>query len=64
MSGELNMRSNENEPGFLWNPLFRQSYLRGVLLPRKCRVCDAPMYWVKTFFVCSKKCDNLGISHE
>lgn len=64
MSGELRLRSEENEPGFLWNPALRASYLKGVMLPRLCRVCGLPLYWRGEIVACSGRCDAMELAHE
>ena len=64
VSGELSLRSGENEFGYLWTAALRNGYLKGTTLPRLCRVCALPLYWRGVALVCSGKCDGVGSSSE
>jgi hypothetical protein len=60
----MRLRTEENELGFLWNPILRSSFLKGVMLPRLCRVCAAPLYWRGSALMCSKMCDAHELRRE
>jgi hypothetical protein len=60
----MRLRTEENELGFLWNPILRQSFLKGVMLPRLCRICASPLYWRGAALLCSKQCDAHELRRE